>query len=96
MTLTERILARKAGKKSVKPGQIVTIEPDIVMTHDHQGHMAIEEFSKMGAKKIWDPEKVVIVLDHRTPTQSVIAAENHQRLRKFAANHGISCLFDVV
>ena len=68
MTLTERILARKAGKTSVKPGQIVTIEPDIVMTHDHQGHMAIEEFSKMGAKKIWDPEKVVIVLDHRTPT----------------------------
>ena len=95
MTLTEKILAKKAGKPSVKPGEIVTIEPDIVMTHDHQGHMAIEEFSKIGAKKIWDPEKVVIVLDHRTPTQSVIAAENHQRLRKFAANYGISRLFDV-
>ena len=95
MTLTEKILAKKAGTKSVKPGEIVTIEPDIVMTHDHQGHMAIDEFSKMGAGKIWDPKKVVIVLDHRTPTQTVTAAENHQKLRKFAATHGISHFFDV-
>ena len=95
MTLTEKILAKMAGKSSVQPGEIVTIEPDIVMTHDHQGPMAIREFLKMGARKIWNPEKVVIVMDHRTPTQSVLAAENHQMLRKFAKDYGIGRVFDV-
>jgi len=95
MTLTEIILARAAGKKRVIPGEIVTVEPDVLMTHDHQGPMAIREFEAIGAGRVWDPGKVVIVLDHRTPTQSITDAENHQLLRKFAARHNISNLFGV-
>lgn len=95
MTLTEIILARAAGRQKISPGEIVTIEPDVLMTHDHQGPMAVREFENIGARKVWNSNKVVIVLDHRTPTQSIIAAENHQLLRKFAARHNISNLFDV-
>ncbi len=90
MTLTEKILAHKAGKASISPGEIVSVEPDVFLTHDHQGSMAIREFEKFGLGRIRGPEKLVIVLDHRAPTQSVVAAENHQLLRKFAReNEGV-------
>ncbi|MBO8129780.1 MAG: 3-isopropylmalate dehydratase large subunit [Peptococcaceae bacterium] len=94
-TLTQKLLAKAAGREAVQPGEIVHIEPDLVMTHDHQGPMTLCEFNQMGIKKVWNPEKIVIVLDHRTPTQSTIAAQNHQLLRKFAKDQGITRFFDV-
>ena len=95
MTVAQKLLARAAGKATVRPGEIVIVEPDVVMTHDHQGPMAVREFETIGAARVWNPAKVVIVMDHRTPTQSTLAAENHRLLRGFAARQGIGTVFDV-
>jgi len=92
--LVEKIFAKKLGKLVVT-GEIVYLEPDLVMTHDHQGPMTIKEFENIGAKKIWNPDKVVMVMDHRTPSQNLVAAENHQKLRGFARKYGIEKFFDV-
>ena len=97
MTMAEKILARAAGLDEVKPGVIVEIEPDLVLTHDHQGPMTIREFRKFESAALWDPERLIIFMDHRTPTQSIIAAENHQILRRFASEQGVNPehIFDV-
>ena len=97
MTLAEKILSRASGIGEVKPGDIVEVEPDLVLTHDHQGPMTIREFHKFESAGLWDPEKLIIFMDHRTPTQSIIAAENHQILRRFASEQGVEPghIFDV-
>lgn len=95
MTLTEKILAGKAGKDAVKPGEIVSIEPDLLMTHDHQGPMAVREFRSMGIEHIRLPEKTVIAFDHRTPSQTEVSAANHYLLRQFIKEQNIGHFFDV-
>lgn len=61
LTITEKILARAAGKEKVVPGEIVDVAVDLVMTHDHRGTMAMLEFSRLPVQKVWDPSKVVMV-----------------------------------
>lgn len=95
MTMAEKILAKAAGIEDLKPGTIVEVEPDYVLTHDHQGPMTIREFRKFDGAKLWDPSRLVIVMDHRTPTQSIVAAENHKILREFASEQGVEHVFDV-
>lgn len=92
--LIEKILAKKL-KSEIEVGEIMYVEPDLVMSHDHQGPMTIEEFENLGIDELWDPDKVIFVMDHRTPSQTIVAAENHQRLRRFAKKHGITKFFDV-
>jgi len=95
MTMAEKILAQSAGRKPLKAGVIVEVEPDLVLTHDHQGPMTIREFRNFKGAKLWDPERLVVVMDHRTPTQSTRAAENHQMLRRFAKEQGVQHVFGV-
>jgi len=92
--LIKKILAKKLGHE-VKVGEIIYIEPDLVMTHDHQGPMTIREFENIGADSLWNPDKVILVMDHRTPSQTLVAVENHQKLRKFARKYGVTKFFDV-
>ncbi|MFZ7104696.1 MAG: 3-isopropylmalate dehydratase large subunit [Peptococcaceae bacterium] len=92
--LIKKIFAKKLNQE-VKVGEIVYLEPDLVMTHDHQGPMTIKEFENIGADNLWNPDKVVLVMDHRTPSQTLVAVENHQKLRKFAGKYGVTKFFDV-
>jgi len=95
MTITEKIFARASGKKRVSPGEIVEAKVDAAMIHDLTGPLAIHVFQEIGAAKVWDPSKIVIIADHQVPANSVDAAENHIMLRKFASEQKIQGFYDI-
>jgi 3-isopropylmalate/(R)-2-methylmalate dehydratase large subunit len=64
MNITEKILAKAAGKAEVHPGEIVDANVDMVMVHDLTGPLAVEAFKKIGVPKVWENKKVVVILDH--------------------------------
>ncbi len=94
MTITEKILANHAGLKSVKPGDLVMARIDLALGNDVTAPIAVDEFEKIGAGKVFDEEKVVFVLDHFTPNNSVQTAQQCLKLKKFAAKYGLSHVFD--
>ena len=97
MTLTEKILAKHAGKRHVSPGDNVWVDVDVLMTHDVCGPGTIEIFKReFGAgAKVWDREKVVIIPDHYVFTQDPYAKRNIDILREFALEQGIKYFYDV-
>ncbi len=94
MNITEKILAKASGKKSVSPGEIVDANVDMVMVHDLTGPLAVEAFKKIGIPKVWDNQKVVVILDHQVPAESVKAAELHKTMRQFAKDQNLT-FYDV-
>jgi 3-isopropylmalate/(R)-2-methylmalate dehydratase large subunit len=95
MNIIEKILANASGKQNVSPGEIVEANIDAAMTHDLTGPLAIKSFREIGAKKVWDSNKVVIILDHLVPASSVISAGLHKTLRNFAEEQHIENFYDV-
>jgi len=95
MNLTEKILARASGRKSVSPGEIVEAEIDRVMANDITAPLAIEAFHQMGGKKVWDPSRVILILDHLVPADDEKAAELHRICREFALKQGLEYFYDV-
>jgi len=95
MTMTQKILAAHAGLDCVVSGQLIQAKLDIVMGNDITTAVAIPEFEKTGAKKVFDKDKVVIVLDHFTPNKDIKAAEQCKRCREFAWDKGITHFYDV-
>ena len=74
MNIIEKILAKSSVEPEVTPGEIVETNIDVAMTHDLTGPLAIKSFYQIGAKKVWDNTKIVIILDHLVPASSVISA----------------------
>ncbi|MDR3296334.1 MAG: 3-isopropylmalate dehydratase large subunit [Clostridiales Family XIII bacterium] len=95
MTMTQKILAAHAGLKEVRAGQFIEADLDIVLANDVTGPPAIKEFAKMGVKKVFDADKVVLVPDHFTPNKDVNAAENCKEMRDFAVAQGLTNYFEV-
>jgi 3-isopropylmalate/(R)-2-methylmalate dehydratase large subunit len=89
MTLTEKILARAAGKKKVVPGELVDAKIDIVMCHDVTTPPAISMLREKGIDKVFDPEKIVVTPDHFQPAKDIKSAELHKRLHDWAVRHKI-------
>lgn len=89
MNIIERIIAQKTGKESVKDGDELSIPVDLVIAHDVTGPMAIEQFNKIGAKKVFDKDKVVFVIDHNIPSSSVDSRLQHNSLKRFYKDMGI-------
>ncbi len=87
MTLTEKILARKAGLDKLKPGDFIQIEPDLGLANDITAPLAIIEFRKAGGEKVAYPERVYLVPDHFTPNKDILSAEQVKLLRNFAKKH---------
>ena len=97
MTITEKILARAAGRPSVKPGENIWVQADILLTHDICGPGTIGIFQREFGKdaKVWDPEKVVILPDHYIFTKDEKARRNVEILREFAAQQKLPYYYDV-
>ena len=93
-TFAEKILASKAGLSEVQPGQIVTVEPDIIMSHDNSAAIS-KTFAKIEVEKVWNPDKIVIVLDHVVPAANETHAKNHQTIREFVAKQSIKHFHDI-
>ena len=94
MTIAEKILAVKSGKPSVSPGEIVEAYPDLVMSHTATWRSA-SVMSRIGATKLYDPERLAIVLDHISPAKTEKYAADQQTSRNFARQHGIRKFYDV-
>jgi 3-isopropylmalate/(R)-2-methylmalate dehydratase large subunit len=95
MTITEKILAAHAGREEVSPGELIDASIDVIMGHDLSCPEAIQHIEGIGAKKVFDPEKIVLVPDHFTPNKDVKAAESCKRMREFAKQQGISHYYEV-
>lgn len=95
MTITEKILAAHAGKEVVFPGELVDVSVDVIMGHDLSTPLAVHEMEKIGAKKVFDPEKIVLIPDHFTPNKDVKAAESCKRMREFAKQQNIPHFYEV-
>ncbi len=89
MTLAEKILAAHSGKKKVSPGEFINVRVDLVMANDVTAPIAIKEFQKIGVKRVFDPNKVVMVPDHFVPNKDVASAEQAKLMRDFARKQRI-------
>lgn len=95
MTLTQKILARHAGLETVTAGQLINAKLDIVLGNDITTPVAVNEFKKAGFDKIFDNDRVAIVLDHFVPNKDIKAAEQSKTCREFACHHCVSHFYDV-
>lgn len=93
-TFVEKILAQKAGLKSVVPGQIIEIRPDLTFSVDNTVRVQ-KIFREMNAKKIAAPEKHAVILDHAAPASTTQHAENHRIVREFVGEQAIRHFYDV-
>lgn len=93
MNITEKILARAAGKSEVFAGEIIEAEVDLAMTHDGTSPPTIKTFRRV-ADKVWDPEKIVIVYDHNIPANNIGSAEFQRITREFAYEQGIKNIYN--
>lgn len=89
-TLAEEIFSFKLGR-SARQGELVVVEPDLVMSHDTTTPLAIEAFEQL-AESLAHPERVAIVFDHVVPPANIDIATLQKRSRKFAAEQGIGIL----
>jgi 3-isopropylmalate/(R)-2-methylmalate dehydratase large subunit len=90
MTIGEKILARASGKELVKPGEIITAKVDLCMSNDGTTHLNIDIFeNQLKAEKVFDPDKVIFIVDHNVPSESAKTAEVHKKMRIFAQKHKI-------
>lgn len=94
MNITEKILTKSAGVENVHPGDIIDSNVDILMIHDLTGPLAVKSFEKIGIKKVWNNQKIIVVLDHQIPAESIKAAELHKTMRNFAKNQKLK-IYDV-
>ena len=95
MTMTQKILASHAGLESVKAGQLIEADLDLVLGNDITSPVAVNEFYKLKLEKVFDNEKVAIVPDHFTPNKDIKAAEQNKMIREFAKEKEITNYFDV-
>lgn len=95
MTMTQKILAAHAGLDHVEAGQLISAKLDIVLGNDITTPVAVNEFKKAGFDKVFDKDRVAIVLDHFVPNKDIKAAEQSKQCREFACEHCVSHFYDV-
>jgi 3-isopropylmalate/(R)-2-methylmalate dehydratase large subunit len=95
MNIAEKILAAASGREEVKPDDIVEARVDMAMINEITGPLAIQAFKKIGTQKVWDDQRIVLVLDHHVPADSVKSAEMHRIMRTFAKEQGIPLFYDI-
>jgi homoaconitate hydratase family protein len=94
MTIAEKILAAKSGQSRVAPGEIVDAYPDLVMSHTATWRSA-SVMEKVGARKLYDPDRLAIVLDHISPAKTEKYAADQRISRNFARQHGVAKFYDI-
>lgn len=95
MTIAEKILAAHVGRDAVRPGEFYFVPVDVVMANDVTAPIAIEQFERTGAARLFDPERVVLVPDHYVPNKDIKAAEQAKVMREFARRHDLPFYYEV-
>jgi homoaconitate hydratase family protein len=95
MNMIEKILAKASGKKEVAPGEVVIANVDLMVMHDLSANFVMRVFrEELGGGAILDPSRIAFVFDHNFSPASEEAARTLQKVRRFAAEHGITNLFN--
>jgi 3-isopropylmalate dehydratase large subunit len=93
-TFVQKVLAKKAGLDHVVPGQIVTLSPDHLLTHDNTAAIIGKIGEELDTYGIVDPDLPIIVLDHVIPAANEKTATNHKKIREFVQKHKVKNFFD--
>ncbi len=93
-TITQKILAAHCGKDYVEPGELIMARVDIALGNDITAPLAIQDFHKVGAKQVFDRERVVLVCDHFAPNKDIPSAIQCQQLRQFAKEQNLAHFYD--
>ena len=95
MTMTQKILARAAGVERCRAGELLMCKLDLVLGNDITAPVAINEFHRMGAVKVFDPAKIALIPDHFVPNKDIKAATLAKQMREFADKYDILNFYDV-
>ncbi|MBN2150396.1 MAG: 3-isopropylmalate dehydratase large subunit [Candidatus Lokiarchaeota archaeon] len=94
MTIAEQILAAKCGRTSIGPGEFVLASVDVALANDITAPLAIKTFEQVGTGKVFDENKIALVLDHFTPNKDIASANQSKFVREFARKHKIVHFWD--
>ena len=95
MTMTQKILARAAGVERCRAGELLMCKLDLVLGNDITAPVAINEFNRMGATKVFDPAKIALIPDHFVPNKDIKAATLAKQMREFARAQHIVHYYEV-
>ena len=93
-TITEKILMAHTGLKEISAGQLINAKVDIALGNDVTAPIAIKEFKKAGGKKVFNKNKIALVLDHFTPNKDISSAQQCKFIREFALEHKITHFYE--
>jgi 3-isopropylmalate/(R)-2-methylmalate dehydratase large subunit len=93
-TITQKILAAHCGKDYVEPGELIMARVDIALGNDITAPLAIQDFHKVGAERVFDRSRVVLVCDHFAPNKDIPSAIQCQQLRNFAREQNLTHFYD--
>jgi len=95
MTITEKILTAHSGKRQVFPGEILNVRIDLALGNDITAPLAIKAFKDIGARKVFNRERVVLIPDHFTPAKDILSAEQCKILREFTKAQRLTHTFEI-
>ncbi len=95
MNIFEKILAQAAGLRKVSVGDIVEAKIDLAMVNDITAPLTIKALEKVGVDRLWDSNKVVVIIDHLVPANTVMTAELHMLIRDFVERYGVKSFYDI-
>ncbi|MDR2266932.1 MAG: 3-isopropylmalate dehydratase large subunit [Christensenellaceae bacterium] len=95
MTATQKIMAHKSGRSSVKAGELTECSVDLVFANDITAPVAIDEFYKMNVGDVFDKDKIALIPDHFTPNKDIAAAALTKKVREFAKKHQITHYYEI-
>lgn len=93
-TITEKILMAHTGLKKIVAGQLINARVDIALGNDVTAPIAINEFKKAGGEKVFNKDKVALVLDHFTPNKDINSAQQCKAVREFAKKQKITHFYE--
>lgn len=94
-TITQKILARHAGRDEIAAGEIVMCDVDVAMANDVTAPSAADAFARMGVPHVWDRTKIALVASHFVPAKDIPSAKLMTRMRAFAIEHDIEHFFEI-
>jgi len=95
LNLIEKILTRASSRETIQPNEIIEARIDVAMVHELTGPLTVKAFHEIGSRKVWDPDKIVVIFDHLVPANTITTAELHKTLREFVKEQGIERFYDI-
>lgn len=95
MTITEKILAKHAGRETVSPGELIQVKVDLALANDITAPSAIKVFYELGVPEVFDRKKIALVPDHFVPNKDIESAQQVKVSREFAKKHRIEHYFEL-